>query len=336
MHFYADADRGVEAVNARVKEADQIIQPLKDQGLLTAAPFDEPIDFTYFENWHHWGRTAKFGMWMQGADYTQWHGAYEMLSDLADLRKITKEKLQLDVQPHQQPQRQPVRSRMMYYLAKILPGVRRLRIPLSRDQVMLLMVAFNEYMLAVEIYLAHSISGTIVPYEWIPIIFGPIAGTILILAGLVALRNRPLAMWLAIPTFLSSIVVGLLGAYFHISRAVLALRSGWSADQHQPDDLGPTDTGSVDLCPGRCAGTERHLGRTAGGQRHAGLLRRAAYATALQQDAWLLLLGQHGHAGDPDQQRARSCPHKFQQSLVVGSYRRRDFGRGGFIGDRYN
>ena len=86
---------------------------------------------------------------------------------------------------------------------------------------MLLMVAFNEFMLAVEIYLAHSISGTIVPYEWIPIIFGPIAGVLLVLAGLVALRNRVLAMWISIPTFLASIAVGLLGAYFHISRAVL-------------------------------------------------------------------------------------------------------------------
>ena len=110
----------------------------------------------------------------------------------------------------------------MYYLATILPAVRRLKVPLSRDQVMLLMVAFNEFMLAVEIYLAHSISGTIVLYEWIPIIFGPIAGVLLVIAGLVALRNRPLAMWISIPTFLASIAVGLLGAYFHISRAVLA------------------------------------------------------------------------------------------------------------------
>jgi hypothetical protein len=110
----------------------------------------------------------------------------------------------------------------MYYLATILPAVRRLKILLSRDQIMLLLVAFNEFMLAVEIYLAHSISGTIVPYEWIPIIFGPIAGVLLVLAGLVALRDRPLAMWISIPTFLASIAVGLLGAYFHISRAVLA------------------------------------------------------------------------------------------------------------------
>lgn len=92
--LYTDADKGVEAINERVKEADTIIQPLIDQKLLTAAPFDEPIDFTYFENWHHYGRTGKFGMWMQGADYTQWHGAYEMLSDLAELREMTQQKLE--------------------------------------------------------------------------------------------------------------------------------------------------------------------------------------------------------------------------------------------------
>lgn len=91
--FYAAADRGVEAINAQVLAADSIVQPLKDRGLMTPAPFDEPIDFVYFENWHHWGRTAKFGMWMQGADYTQWHGAYEMLKSRAELRDMTREKL---------------------------------------------------------------------------------------------------------------------------------------------------------------------------------------------------------------------------------------------------
>lgn len=92
--FYTDGDALVDAINARVVESDEIMQPLKDQGLLTAAPFDEPVDFTYFELWHHWGRTAKFGAWMQGADYTQWHGAYEMLSDLAELREIAAQRLE--------------------------------------------------------------------------------------------------------------------------------------------------------------------------------------------------------------------------------------------------
>jgi hypothetical protein len=74
--------------------------PLVEQGLMGPPPFDEPIDFTYFELWHHWGRTAKFGAWMQGPDYTQWHGAYEMLADLEELDEMVEEKLAGgDVQP---------------------------------------------------------------------------------------------------------------------------------------------------------------------------------------------------------------------------------------------
>lgn len=91
--FYEAADGATERVNEWVHESDEIISPLKQRGLLTAAPFDEPIDFVHFELWHHWGRTAKFGVWMQGADYSQWHGAYEVLADLAELRKLAHEKL---------------------------------------------------------------------------------------------------------------------------------------------------------------------------------------------------------------------------------------------------
>lgn len=92
--FYEDADAATEAVNAWVEQSDEIIKPLQDANLLTTEPFDEPIDFLYFELWHHWGRTAKFGAWMQGPDYTQWHGAYELLSDLAELREVVGEKLE--------------------------------------------------------------------------------------------------------------------------------------------------------------------------------------------------------------------------------------------------
>ena len=92
--FYTRADRATLAVNAWVAESDEIVQPLKEQGLLTDAPFDQPIDFVYFNLWHHWGRTAKFGAWMQGPDYVQWHGAYEVLHDLAELRHMAEELLE--------------------------------------------------------------------------------------------------------------------------------------------------------------------------------------------------------------------------------------------------
>jgi hypothetical protein len=93
-NLYTAADAATERVNEWVKESDQIMAPLKEMGLLTPEPFDEPIDFTYFNLWHHWGRTAKFGTGMQGPDYVQWHGAYEVLHDLAELREMAQEKIE--------------------------------------------------------------------------------------------------------------------------------------------------------------------------------------------------------------------------------------------------
>jgi hypothetical protein len=86
---------------------------------------------------------------------------------------------------------------------------------------MLLLAAVNEFFLAVDIYLAHSISGTITRQEWIPIRFGPVAAALLLLAGVIALRRRALATVMANIVLLASIGVGLLGAYFHIVRAIL-------------------------------------------------------------------------------------------------------------------
>jgi hypothetical protein len=91
--FYMAADKATDRVNEWVLESNEIIAPVQEADLLTAAPFDEPIDFVYFDLWHHWGRTAKFGAWMQGPDYSQWHGAYEVLRELAELRTLVEEKL---------------------------------------------------------------------------------------------------------------------------------------------------------------------------------------------------------------------------------------------------
>jgi len=108
-----------------------------------------------------------------------------------------------------------------YHLAELIPALRRVRLPLTRDQMMLLMAAMNEFFLGVDIYLAHAISGTIVPREWIPIYFGPAAAVLLILAGAIATRRRELATVFASIVFIASIGVGLLGAYWHFVRAVL-------------------------------------------------------------------------------------------------------------------
>lgn len=109
----------------------------------------------------------------------------------------------------------------MYYLAEVFPKLREIKLPLSRDQIILLMAAVNEIFLGLDIYLAHSISGTIVTREWIPIIFGPSAGVLLLVAGAIALKNRKAAVVLANLVLVGSIIVGLLGAYFHLVRGIL-------------------------------------------------------------------------------------------------------------------
>ena len=91
--FYRDADALVEEINRRVQLSNDTIAPAREAGLLTDAPFDQPIDFLHFDLWHHWGRTAKFGAWMGGPDYVQWHGAYEILRDQAELEEIVAELL---------------------------------------------------------------------------------------------------------------------------------------------------------------------------------------------------------------------------------------------------
>lgn len=109
----------------------------------------------------------------------------------------------------------------MSYLTAIFPRLEGRRVLATRDQAVLLMAAFNEIMLGVDTYLAHVLNHTIRPREWIPIIFGPSAGVLLLIAGLIAFRKRNVASWLATFVFLASMVVGVLGAYFHVVRGSL-------------------------------------------------------------------------------------------------------------------
>jgi hypothetical protein len=60
------------------KPAKAIMDKLREAKKLTPTPFDEKIEWTYYELWHHQGRRARMGTAMMGPDYTQWHGFYEV------------------------------------------------------------------------------------------------------------------------------------------------------------------------------------------------------------------------------------------------------------------
>lgn len=90
-HFYKEAEAVVGSTNSLVKQADDIIKALRDEKLLTPDPFDEPIEFVHFDLWHYYGRTAKHGAFMGGADFVQWHGFYEINVKLVELKKQAEE-----------------------------------------------------------------------------------------------------------------------------------------------------------------------------------------------------------------------------------------------------
>ena len=75
------------------KPAQELIQALKDNGLITKVDFDERIEWDYFYLWHHEGRRARMGASMNAPDYAHWHGMYEVAEDF--YQKLVPETLRL-------------------------------------------------------------------------------------------------------------------------------------------------------------------------------------------------------------------------------------------------
>jgi nitrate/TMAO reductase-like tetraheme cytochrome c subunit len=88
---YTEAEEVIAATNEKVKEAKAIIAGLRKDGILTDRPFQTPIDFTYFDLWHYYGRTSKHGAFMGGADFVQWHGNYPILKHTVEMQATAAE-----------------------------------------------------------------------------------------------------------------------------------------------------------------------------------------------------------------------------------------------------
>lgn len=78
-NFYTQYDNEVNLYNDKFgKPALALMKTIKAEDLISATPFDEKIEWTYFFLWHHEGRRARMGASMMGPDYTQWHGNFEV------------------------------------------------------------------------------------------------------------------------------------------------------------------------------------------------------------------------------------------------------------------
>jgi hypothetical protein len=88
---YHDAEQVLNSTNEKVRDARALIEGLRKDGVLTGKPFEQPIDFAYFDLWHYYGRTAKHGAFMGGADFVQWHGNYPLLKSTVEIRSLANE-----------------------------------------------------------------------------------------------------------------------------------------------------------------------------------------------------------------------------------------------------
>lgn len=75
--FMDQFDDVVELYNDKFgRPAQAIMAELYNKGLLTPTPFDDPIEFTYWELWHDEGTRARHGAAMASANHTWWEGMY--------------------------------------------------------------------------------------------------------------------------------------------------------------------------------------------------------------------------------------------------------------------
>jgi len=77
--FYLQFDEFIDLYNTKFAiPATNMRNALQDMGKISKANFDDKIDWTYWELWHHEGRRARHGASMMGPDYAWWHGLYEV------------------------------------------------------------------------------------------------------------------------------------------------------------------------------------------------------------------------------------------------------------------
>ncbi|MBL3601108.1 MAG: hypothetical protein JMN25_14785 [gamma proteobacterium endosymbiont of Lamellibrachia anaximandri] len=75
--FMKQFDNVVELYNEKFgKPAQAIMLALYDMNLLTPAPFDDPLEFTYWRLWHDEGTRARHGAAMMSPNFTWWEGMH--------------------------------------------------------------------------------------------------------------------------------------------------------------------------------------------------------------------------------------------------------------------
>ncbi len=77
--FFTQMDGGIVLYNEKFgKPAKAAMDKLLAMKKITPTPYDEKIDWVFYELWHHEGRRARHGLTKVAADFVHWQGFYEV------------------------------------------------------------------------------------------------------------------------------------------------------------------------------------------------------------------------------------------------------------------
>ena len=77
--FFTSMDQGINLYNDKFgKPAKGAMDMLLAMKKITPTPYDEKIEWVFYELWHHEGRRARHGLSKMAPDYVHWQGFYEV------------------------------------------------------------------------------------------------------------------------------------------------------------------------------------------------------------------------------------------------------------------
>ncbi len=95
----------------------------------------------------------------------------------------------------------------------------RLKLPMDKNRLILLLVGVNLIFTGLDVALAHAVNDFVPAYEWIPIFFAPLGAASSFVVALKSRVNIPVALTHIILMVLG-VVVGVLGTAFHANQAL--------------------------------------------------------------------------------------------------------------------
>ncbi len=94
-NFFAQGDQNVLLYNQGYwNVAKEMFHELKAKGLLKKNPWADEFQKILYHLWHHEGRRMRQGALMAAPDYAHWHGVFECMQDLNELKIIHKKRME--------------------------------------------------------------------------------------------------------------------------------------------------------------------------------------------------------------------------------------------------